>query len=125
MCFLALQSCPILAFDWLSIHFIPMLVVVGCILDDERARLYASIVNKGCAARFAFAAAIFGESTEALFWLQLPNAVNHLLNKLVNKSSQKAPEPASSPELDDTSMLSRITSKGKSISNTDVLVSDR
>lgn len=93
----------------------------GCILDDERARLYASIVNKGCAARFAFAAAIFGESTEALFWLQLPNAVNHLLNKLVNKSSQKAPEPASSPELDDTSMLSRITSKGKSISNTDVL----
>lgn len=99
-------------------------MVVGCILDDERARLYASIVNKGCAARFAFAAAIFGESAEALFWLQLPKALDHLLNKLVNKSPQKAPVPASNPELDDASMLSRITSKGKSISGTDVLVSE-
>ncbi|KAF7152680.1 hypothetical protein RHSIM_Rhsim01G0066800 [Rhododendron simsii] len=93
----------------------------GCILDDERARLYASIVHKGFAARFAFAAAIFGESAEALFWLQLPKALDHLLNKLVNKSPQKAPVPASNPELDDASMLSRITSKGKSISGTDVL----
>ncbi|XP_052199834.1 uncharacterized protein LOC127806520 isoform X2 [Diospyros lotus] len=90
----------------------------GCILDDERARLYDSIVNKSCAARFAFAAAIFGESMEALFWLQLPHALNHFINKLVNKSPQKAPVPESSPELDDTSMLSRITSKGKSASGT-------
>ncbi|XP_021277334.1 WD repeat-containing protein 11 [Herrania umbratica] len=86
----------------------------GCILDDERARLYATIVNKGFAARFAFAAATFGEVSEALFWLQLPRAINHLMSKLVNKSPQKAPISASNSELDDTSLLSRITSKGKS-----------
>ncbi|KAK6248375.1 hypothetical protein QUC31_019940 [Theobroma cacao] len=86
----------------------------GCILDDERARLYATIVSKGFAARFAFAAATFGEVSEALFWLQLPRAINHLMSKLVNKSPQKAPLSASNSELDDTSLLSRITSKGKS-----------
>ncbi|XAR66876.1 hypothetical protein NMG60_11013245 [Bertholletia excelsa] len=86
----------------------------GCLLDDERARLYASIVNQGYAARFAFAAAIFGESSEALFWLQLPHALKHLMSKLVKKSSQKAPTAASTTELDDASMLNRISSKGKS-----------
>ncbi|XWS27030.1 hypothetical protein CRYUN_Cryun26dG0080800 [Craigia yunnanensis] len=90
----------------------------GCILDDERARLYATIVNKGCAARFAFVAATFGEVSEALFWLQLPRAVNHLMNKLVNKSPQKAPISAPNSELDDTSLRSRITSKGKSAPET-------
>ncbi|XP_022749666.1 WD repeat-containing protein 11-like isoform X2 [Durio zibethinus] len=90
----------------------------GCILDDERARLYATIVNKGCAARFAFAAATFGEVSEALFWLQLPRALNHLMNKLVNKSPQKAPISAPNLELYDTSLLSRITSKGKSTRET-------
>ena len=102
-------------------------MVKGCILDDERARLYASVVDKGCTARFAFAAAIFGESTEALFWLQLPHALNHLMSKLAYKSPQKAPGPASEPELDESAMLSRITSKGKSMSEagkTDVLVSN-
>ncbi|XP_022729345.1 WD repeat-containing protein 11-like [Durio zibethinus] len=88
----------------------------GCILDDERARLYATVVNKGCAARFAFAAATFGEVSEALFWLQLPRAINHLMNKLVNKSPQKAPIAVPNSDLDDTSLLSRITSKGKSTS---------
>lgn len=88
----------------------------GCILDDERAKLYAKVVNKGCSVRFAFAAAIFGESSEALFWLQLPHALNHLMNKSINKSPQKATVSASIPELDDASMLSRITSKGKSVS---------
>lgn len=68
--------------------------------------------------RFAFAAAIFGESSEALFWLQLPRAFNHLMNKLLNKSLQKAPVSASIPDLDETAMLSRITSKGKSVSGT-------
>ncbi|XP_057507898.1 uncharacterized protein LOC130790857 isoform X2 [Actinidia eriantha] len=91
--------------------------IEGCILDDERARLYASVVDKGCTARFAFAAAIFGESTEALFWLQLPHALNHLMSKLAYKSPQKAPG-ASEPELDESAMLSRITSKGKSMSET-------
>ncbi|XP_059635123.1 uncharacterized protein LOC132277309 isoform X2 [Cornus florida] len=90
----------------------------GCILDDDRVRLYATLVNKGSAVRFAFSAAIFGETSEALFWLQLPRALNHLINKLVNKSSQKAPKSASTPELDEASMLSRITSKGKSIPGT-------
>ncbi|KAL4301978.1 hypothetical protein GQ457_10G003860 [Hibiscus cannabinus] len=90
----------------------------GCILDDERARLYATIVNKGCAARFAFAAATFGEVSEALFWLQLPRAINHLMNKLINKSPQKAPISVPNSDLDDISLLSRISSKGKSTSET-------
>lgn len=95
----------------------------GCILDDERARLYASIVNKGCAARFAFAAAIFGESAEALFWLKLPKAIKHLMNRLVNKSPQKSQVPTSGSELDDNALLSRISSKGKSsgTGNMDIL----
>ncbi|TQD70992.1 hypothetical protein C1H46_043475 [Malus baccata] len=91
----------------------------GCILDDERAKLYAMVVNRGFSVRFAFAAAIFGESSEALFWLQLPRALNHLMNKMVNKSPQKAPASASVPEIDDASMLNRITSKGKSVSGTE------
>lgn len=87
----------------------------GCILDDERVSLYANVVNKGSAARFAFAAAIFGESAEALFWLELPGALNHLLNKIVSKSLQKAPISTSTSEDEDASMLLRITSKGKSV----------
>lgn len=91
-----------------------MLFAIGCILDDERVQLYATVVNRGCAARFAFAAAVFGETAEALFWLQLPHALNHLMNKLVNKSPQKFPASASVPDLDNTATLDRITSKGKS-----------
>ncbi|KAF1002874.1 uncharacterized protein LOC141700003 [Apium graveolens] len=87
----------------------------GCILDDERVSLYANVVNKGSAARFAFAAAIFGESAEALFWLELPGALNYLLNKTVSKSLQKAPISTSTSEDEDASMLLRITSKGKSV----------
>ncbi|MBA0764375.1 hypothetical protein Gotri_013731 [Gossypium trilobum] len=86
--------------------------VVPELLLKERARLYATIVNKGCAARFAFAAATFGEVSEALFWLQLPRAMNHLMSKLVKKSPEKVPFLEDS-ELDDTALLSRITSKGK------------
>lgn len=75
--------------------------------------------------RLAFAAAIFGESMEALFWLQLPNALNHLMNKLVNKSPQKGRHTAQTPEIDEASMLSRISSKGKSVpgSGNNILVS--
>ncbi|KAF9662884.1 hypothetical protein SADUNF_Sadunf18G0100900 [Salix dunnii] len=91
----------------------------GCILDDETARLYAIVVKKGCAARFAFAAAIFGETSEALFWLQLPRALKHLMDRLVTKSTQKAPVSASTPELDDVAMLNRISSKGKSVIGTE------
>ncbi|KAG8367427.1 hypothetical protein BUALT_Bualt16G0070700 [Buddleja alternifolia] len=86
----------------------------GCLLDDESARLYAKVVKKGSTLRLAFAAAIFGESMEALFWLQLPHALKHLMNKLVNKSPQKASGRAQTPEIDEASMLSRISSKGKS-----------
>ncbi|KAJ8753225.1 hypothetical protein K2173_017829 [Erythroxylum novogranatense] len=87
----------------------------GCLLDDERASLYAAIVNKGSAARFAFAATLFGETLEALFWLQLPHALSHSIKNLVNKSQPKAPLSASITELDDNAMLNRITSKGKSV----------
>ncbi|WCJ30032.1 Transducin family protein / WD-40 repeat family protein [Euphorbia peplus] len=91
----------------------------GCIIDDERARIYAAIVNKGCAVRFAFAAAIFGETSEALFWLQLPPALEHLMNKLVNKSAQKISISASIPGLDGTAMLDRTTSREKSVTGTE------
>ncbi|KAL7093492.1 hypothetical protein ACP275_11G043500 [Erythranthe tilingii] len=87
----------------------------GGLLDEDRVRLYAKIVKKGPTLRLAFAAAIFGESMEALFWLQLPRALNHLMNKLVNKSAQKGPRTAHAPEIDEASMLSRISSKGKSV----------
>lgn len=76
------------------------------------------IVRKGSALRFAFAAAIFGESSEALFWLQLPSALNHLMNKLVSKSPQRGKSSASNVDLDEASMLNRITSKGKSVRRT-------
>lgn len=82
----------------------------GCILDDERADLYSTVVNSGSAVRFAFAAAIFGESSEALFWLQLPRALSHLMNKSVNKSSQKDPI-SSFPDLGSTSTLNTETLK--------------
>ncbi|KAK8471233.1 hypothetical protein PHAVU_003G167101 [Phaseolus vulgaris] len=86
----------------------------GCMLDDERAKFYASIVDKGCAARFAFAATIFGESLEALFWLQLPRALKHLMNKLLRKHPPKEFTAAPISDLDnETSLLSRLSSKGK------------
>lgn len=88
--------------------------------------MYASVVNKGCAIRFAFAAAIFGESSEALFWLQLPQALKHLMNKILKKPPPKAAVSESVPEVDETSMLSRITSKGKPAEKTgrDIMVSN-
>ncbi|XP_057416472.1 uncharacterized protein LOC130711050 isoform X2 [Lotus japonicus] len=85
----------------------------GCMLDDERAKLYASVVDKGCAARFAFAATVFGESSEALFWLQLPRALKHLINKLLRKPPSKVATEEPVSEVDETSLLSRISSKGK------------
>ncbi|XP_070044118.1 uncharacterized protein [Nicotiana tomentosiformis] len=86
----------------------------GCILNDETVRLYAGLVDKGSAVRFAFAAAIFGEPMEALFWLQLPRALNYWMNRLTNKSPTRVPQSASTSELDEVSMLNRISSKGKS-----------
>lgn len=88
--------------------------LLGCILDDERVRLYASLAQKGSAVRFAFAAAIFGDIMEALFWLQLPNALNHFINKLVNKPP-KVRESEATKEIDEVSMLNRISSRGRSL----------
>lgn len=95
-----------------------MSVTQGCILNDELVRLYAGLVDKGSAVRFAFAAAIFGEPMEALFWLQLPRALNYWMNRLTNKSPTRVPQSASTSELDEVSMLDRISSKGKSGSGT-------
>lgn len=102
-----------------------MSISEGCILDDERAKFYASIVDKGCAARFAFAATIFGESSEALFWLQLPRALKHFMNKLLRKHPAKNSTAAPISDVgNETSLLSRISSKGKQTEETgrDVLV---
>lgn len=97
-------------------------ICLGCMLDDERAKFYASIVDKGCAARFAFAATIFGESSEALFWLQLPQALKHVMNKLLRKPPPNTEVTIS--DVDETSLLSRISSRGKPTEETgrDVLV---
>ncbi|KAF3525464.1 hypothetical protein F2Q69_00047166 [Brassica cretica] len=86
----------------------------GCLLDDERAKIYADVVKKGYAARFAFAAAVFGETSEAYFWLQLPRAIRHLMNKLIRKSPQKIPSPASASGVDEASMRSKISFTGSS-----------
>ncbi|XP_020597443.1 WD repeat-containing protein 11-like isoform X2 [Phalaenopsis equestris] len=83
----------------------------GCILDDERVRLYASLANKGFAARSAFAAAIFGEFSEALFWLRLPHALSHVVDKSAKKCSQEASQSLS--ETESIAMLNRITSREK------------
>nr|XP_009381634.1 PREDICTED: WD repeat-containing protein 11 isoform X1 [Musa acuminata subsp. malaccensis] len=84
----------------------------GCILDDERVRLYASLANKGSAVRFAFAAAIFGEVSEAMFWLQLPHALCHMLERSANKSQQGVPQPSISES--ESALLNRIASREKS-----------
>ena len=99
-----------------SFFSLPCLVESGCVLDDERVRQYAAIITKGSAARFSFAAAIFGDTSEACFWLQLPRALKHLLNMLANKSLQKLPVKLPSASIDDTSILSRMfTIKGRSV----------
>ncbi|KAL8206256.1 hypothetical protein R6Q57_009807 [Mikania cordata] len=87
----------------------------GSILDDERVQQYATIFTKGSAARFSFAAAIFGETLEAYFWLQLPRALKHLLNMMANKSLIKAPVKFPSTSIDDTSILTRMFTKGRSV----------
>ncbi|KAF2582469.1 hypothetical protein F2Q68_00002059 [Brassica cretica] len=80
----------------------------GCLLDDEKAKLYSRLVNKGYAARFAFTAAIFGETSEAFFWLKLPCAMNYEANKIKSKISTK--------HFEEATMLNKITSKGPSVS---------
>ncbi|XP_048608744.1 WD repeat-containing protein 11 isoform X2 [Brassica napus] len=80
----------------------------GCLLDDEKAKLYSRLVNKGYTARFAFTAAIFGETSEAFFWLKLPCAMNYEANKIKSKISTK--------HFEEATMLNKITSKGPSVS---------
>jgi hypothetical protein len=86
----------------------------GCILDDGRARLYSAIVNKGACARFAFAAAIFGDFQEALFWLQLPQALRHFLDKSTSRSREKISQ--SSLDSEQGSTFNQITSRERSVS---------
>ncbi|XP_078428005.1 transducin family protein / WD-40 repeat family protein isoform X2 [Wolffia australiana] len=64
--------------------------IEGCLLDAERTSIYSLIVYKSSAARCAFAAAIFGEYLEAIFWLHLPSALYHLIHKSSRKSSEQA-----------------------------------
>lgn len=77
----------------------------GRLLDNDRAKTYAALLHKGCTARFAFAAAQFGDFSEALFWLQLPYVLSCLTEQLHDKSLQhKSPikassEPSTSDEL--------------------------
>lgn len=87
---------------------IEMLMAKGNLLDDEKSKLYSSLVNEGCAARFAFAAAMFGETSEALFWLQLSCAMNHVVKKIANKSPKK--------HFEETTMPCKNTSKRPSTS---------
>ncbi|XP_024388450.1 uncharacterized protein [Physcomitrium patens] len=47
----------------------------GRLLDEERVEQYAAVFKQGVATRCAFAAAQFGENSEAVFWLQLPRAL--------------------------------------------------
>ena len=44
-------------------------------LDKEKALQYEAICKRGVSTRCAFAAAHFGEYSEAVFWLQLPRAL--------------------------------------------------
>lgn len=107
------------------IYIYVLFIKSGCILDDERVRQYATILNKGSAARFSFAAAIFGETLEAYFWLQLPHALKHLLNMLANKSLNRAPVKFPSTSIDDTAILTRMFTKGRSVAGstyTDIVV---
>ncbi|KAK9149619.1 hypothetical protein Scep_008376 [Stephania cephalantha] len=85
----------------------------GCLLDNDRTSLYAAVVNKGSAVRFAFAAAVYGELSEAFFWLQLPRALSHLMNKSANKTPEKTTSAV--PDTGDSSLLSQLSSKGKSM----------
>ncbi|CAH8386239.1 unnamed protein product [Eruca vesicaria subsp. sativa] len=80
----------------------------GCLLDDEKVKLYSSLVNKGYAARFAFTSAIFGETSEAFFWLKLPCAMNYEDNRITSKVSTK--------HFEEATMLNKITLKGPSAS---------
>ena len=85
-------------------------------------RQYATVINKGCAARFSFAAAVFGETLEACFWLQLPLALKHLFNMLANKPLRKAPLKLPSILAEDKPLLTRTLSKGRSVAGSTNLV---
>jgi hypothetical protein len=73
-------------------------------------------VNKGTYARFAFAAAIFGDVQEALFWLQLPQALRHFLDKSTTRSREKISQSNLHPDPEQGSTLNRISSRERSAS---------
>ena len=73
-------------------------------------------MNKGTYARFAFAAAIFGDVQEALFWLQLPQALRHFLDKSTTRSREKISQSNVHPDPEQGSTLNRISSRERSAS---------
>lgn len=73
-------------------------------------------MNKGTYARFAFAAAIFGDFQEALFWLQLPQALRHFLDKSASRSGDNTSQSSSRPASEQGSSLNRIVSRERSAS---------
>lgn len=58
-----------------SVGLSPVCNSAGRLLDEERTEQYAAICTQSVATRCAFAAAQFGEYSEAVFWLQLPRAL--------------------------------------------------
>jgi len=77
-------------------------------------KLYASIAYNGSAARFAFAVPIFGEFSEALFWLQLPHTLSHFVDKSANRT-QETSQSAQISEAESATILNRIASKERCV----------
>lgn len=73
-------------------------------------------MNKGACARFTFAAAIFGDFQEALFWLQLPQALRHFLDRSTSRSREKVSQSSLHPDSEQGSTLNRIASRERSAS---------
>ncbi|KAJ7557212.1 hypothetical protein O6H91_05G117000 [Diphasiastrum complanatum] len=68
----------------------------GRLLDIDSISDYSAVCNQGCATRYAFAAAHFGDYLEATFWLQLPKALD-LLNIAAAKTNASWEESSSIP----------------------------
>lgn len=110
------MSTSLFVFPVDDLHIDFLFCLEGCILDDGRARLYSAIVNKGAYARFAFAAAIFGDFEEALFWLQLPRALRHFLDKSASRSRDNVSQSTLHRDSEQGSALNRIVSRDRSAS---------
>lgn len=79
-------------------------MVIGCLLDDEKVKLYFRLVNKGYVVRFVFMVVIFGEIFEVFFWLKLFCVMNYEVNKIKSKIFMKY--------FEEVIMLNKIILKG-------------